>query len=93
MEAGHHCHPEVEVETRQRLVRLYQALEQVSAKRRAVLVLRDINQLEIREIAAIVQVSEATVRTRLRDGRKKLRSVLERDSFFGDARWAEEGKA
>jgi RNA polymerase sigma factor (sigma-70 family) len=70
------------LEDRQRLLRLYEALERVSVKRRAVVALHDVSGLDVSEIASITGTSEATVRTRLRDGRKKLRALLARDPEF-----------
>lgn len=64
------------LEDRRRFLRLYEALAQVSVKRRAVVALHDISELSVAEIASIVGTNEATVRTRLRDGRKKLRALL-----------------
>jgi RNA polymerase sigma-70 factor, ECF subfamily len=64
------------LEDRRRLLRLYEALSLVSVKRRAVVALHDISGLSVAEIADVVGTNEATVRTRLRDGRKKLRALL-----------------
>jgi len=70
------------LEDRRRFTRLYQSLARVSAKRRAVVALHDISGLAVSEIAKVVGASEATVRTRLRDGRKKLRALLDDDPEF-----------
>jgi len=43
---------------------------------RAVVVLRDIEEHSIAEIAEIVGAGELTVRSRLRDGRKQLSQLL-----------------
>jgi RNA polymerase sigma factor (sigma-70 family) len=71
------------LESRERARRLRAALEQVPAKRRIVVTLHDLDQLEIDEIAAIVGANPLTVRSRLRDGRRLLARVLERDPYFG----------
>jgi RNA polymerase sigma-70 factor (ECF subfamily) len=71
------------VERRERARRLRAALEQVPAKRRVVVMLHDLDQLEIDEIAAIVGANPLTVRSRLRDGRRLLARVLESDPYFG----------
>jgi RNA polymerase sigma-70 factor, ECF subfamily len=71
------------LEQRERARRLRAALERVSAKRRAVVILHDLEELEVEEIAAIVGANEGTVRSRLRDGRKRLAEELERDAYFG----------
>jgi RNA polymerase sigma factor (sigma-70 family) len=74
------------IEDHRRFMRLYQALDRVAPKRRAVVTLRDMRGLEIQEIATIMDASEATVRTRLRDGRKQLRHLLRDDPEFSLAR-------
>jgi RNA polymerase sigma factor (sigma-70 family) len=71
------------LEQRERARRLRAALERVSPKRRAVVILHDLEELEVEEIAAIVGANERTVRSRLRDGRKRLAEELERDAYFG----------
>jgi RNA polymerase sigma factor (sigma-70 family) len=71
------------LEENERAERLHRALDQLSAKRRAVVVLRDLEGLGIADIAAIVDANEATVRSRLRDARKELSSLLENDPYFG----------
>jgi RNA polymerase sigma factor (sigma-70 family) len=74
--------PESLLAAQRRLQRLYSALESVSPRRRAVVTMHDVMGLEVREIAEIVRSGEATVRTRLRDGRKQLRRVLADDNYF-----------
>lgn len=78
------------LEQRERAGRLRQALEQVSPKRRLVVVLHDLEELELEEIAAIVGANLHTVRSRLRDGRRLLAQALERDPYFGDGACSEE---
>jgi RNA polymerase sigma-70 factor (ECF subfamily) len=68
----------------ERLVRLQAALARLSPKRRAVLVLHDLEGLSIDRIAEVVGASPAAVRSRLRDGRKTLASLLSEDPYFGD---------
>jgi RNA polymerase sigma-70 factor, ECF subfamily len=74
---------ESRLEQRERLARLASALDALSEKRRAVIVLRDIEGLGIPAIAEIVGASEATVRSRLRDGRRMLAESLRADPYFG----------
>jgi RNA polymerase sigma-70 factor (ECF subfamily) len=74
-----------ELERHERFQRLASALDRLSAKRRAVVMLRDIEGLGIEEIAAIVGAGEATVRSRLRDARRDLAKLLEADPYFGAA--------
>jgi RNA polymerase sigma-70 factor (ECF subfamily) len=77
-------------ERRERVRRLREALDRVAPKRRAVVILHDLEELEIPEIAAIVGAKEATVRSRLRDGRKRLAAELQRDPYFGTDACTEE---
>lgn len=75
----------------ERVERLRGALARLSAKHRAVVVLRDLDGLGIAEIAEIVDATENTVRSRLRDGRKDLSRALKGDSYFGDGSCKENG--
>ena len=74
--------PETLLADQRKFARLYAALDRISVKGRAVVCLHDVVGLEISEIALIVSANEATVRTRLRDGRKKLRALLDNDPSF-----------
>ena len=80
------------LEQRERLARLATALDALSEKRRAVIVLRDIEGFGIAEIARIVGTNEATVRSRLRDGRRILAASIKADPYFG-AKASEEEQA
>jgi RNA polymerase sigma factor (sigma-70 family) len=68
----------------ERVHRLRHALDQLSAKRRAVVVLHDLEGLAVDEIATVVGASPVAVRSRLRDGRKMLAEILMNDPYFGD---------
>jgi RNA polymerase sigma-70 factor (ECF subfamily) len=78
--------PLSEVEAEERLRHFYRVIERISPKRRAVVLLHDISGEDIPTIAQIVGTSEATVRTRLRDGRKRLKELLEGDVYYGRVR-------
>jgi len=68
------------LEARERLQALHSALTRMSDKYRAVVVLHDLEELSVQEVAAIVDCNQLTVRSRLRDGRKQLRRLLESDA-------------
>jgi RNA polymerase sigma-70 factor, ECF subfamily len=65
------------VEARTRARQLHRGLAGMSEKYRAVVVLHDLQELSVRDIADIVSCSELTVRSRLRDGRKQLTRLLQ----------------
>lgn len=65
-----------QLEAREQARQLREVLELVSAKYRAVVILHDIEERSISEIARIVGSGELTVRSRLRDGRKQLAQLL-----------------
>jgi RNA polymerase sigma-70 factor, ECF subfamily len=62
--------------------RLYIALERLPEEKRASLILHDLEGLEASEVATISGTSEHTVRSRLRDARKKLAQLLRQDPLF-----------
>ena len=66
----------------ERNIRIWQALEQLSPKLKSVLVLFELEGLSVRQVAEIVDTKEATVRTRLRDARRRLVQILSKDSYF-----------
>ncbi|MFP6753447.1 MAG: sigma-70 family RNA polymerase sigma factor [Pirellulaceae bacterium] len=55
---------------------VHQALEQLSAEHRAVIVLREIEGCEYEQIAEILEVSLGTVRSRLHRARSEMRRLL-----------------
>jgi RNA polymerase sigma-70 factor (ECF subfamily) len=67
------------LEAREQARQVRELLEGVSDKYRAVLILHDIEERSIAEIARIVGAGELTVRSRLRDGRKQLAKLLRAD--------------
>ena len=75
---------DVELERKERITRLRHALTKLSPKRRAIVVLHDLEERSVASIAKIVDAKEATVRTRLRDGRRQLSKLLAQDPYFGD---------
>jgi RNA polymerase sigma-70 factor (ECF subfamily) len=67
------------LDERARIERLRGLLGRMSDKYRAVVVLHDLEGFTVSEISGIVAANELTVRSRLRDGRKQLRRLLELD--------------
>lgn len=64
------------LDERERAERLRELLGRLSDKHRAVVVLHDLEGFEVEVIAAIVGANTLTVRSRLRDGRRRLRRLL-----------------
>jgi RNA polymerase sigma-70 factor (ECF subfamily) len=62
--------------------RLHQVLSELPATKRAVIVLHDLEGMALREVAEVVGANERTVRSRLRDARKKLAQLLTEDPLF-----------
>ena len=62
--------------------RLHEVLEQLPASKRTVVVLADLEGLDMKQVAEIVGTNERTVRSRLRDARKKLAELLAADPLF-----------
>jgi RNA polymerase sigma-70 factor (ECF subfamily) len=63
--------PDVRIQQKQELEQAYRALEHLAPKKRIVFVLHEIQGLDIKEIASIVQAPLVTVRTRLHYARKE----------------------
>lgn len=68
---------------RERERRLRAAIDRLSPKKRAALVMRELQEMEIDEIATIVGANALTVRSRIRDGRNELAALLAQDPYFG----------
>lgn len=66
----------------ERARRLYVALDELPGDKRATLVLHDLEGLDVAQVATISSANERTVRSRLRDARKKLAELLRRDPLF-----------
>jgi|SRR5208282_705448 len=68
--------PSEALENRELRETLQQAIESLPAKYRAVLVLRDVEHLTIRETADILGITEANVKTRLSRARLQSRDII-----------------
>ncbi|HEX7480443.1 MAG TPA: RNA polymerase sigma factor [Polyangiales bacterium] len=76
--------PEQEAERHARLRALYRQLDQLSEKKRTVLVLHDFEGLSPAEIGEIVEAPVLTVRTRLFYARKELYAALATDPVLAE---------
>ena len=68
--------PAAQLEARESVAELQRALSRMSDKYRTVVVLCDLEELTVADVAQIVGSGELTVRSRLRDGRKQLGKLL-----------------
>ncbi|HEX2674296.1 MAG TPA: RNA polymerase sigma factor, partial [Polyangiaceae bacterium] len=73
---SHALLPDQQLAAREQARQLHGLLAKLSDKYRAVVILHDIEQRSIAEIAGIVDTNELTVRSRLRDGRKQLAKLV-----------------
>jgi RNA polymerase sigma-70 factor (ECF subfamily) len=64
------------------------AIEQLPARHREVLVLRDIEELDTGEVAGMLGISANAVKVRLHRARQALRTLIERDVVGSEARLA-----
>jgi len=64
------------LDERERAEKLREVLRRLSDKHRAVVVLHDLEGFDVDDIASIVGANTLTVRSRLRDGRRRLRRLL-----------------
>jgi RNA polymerase sigma-70 factor (ECF subfamily) len=78
--------PSAQLELRERARVLQAGLSRLSELQRAVVVLHDLEELEIAQVASIVDCNVLTARSRLRDARKQLRKWIEADPKFS---WGE----
>ena len=65
-----------EVEARERAEQLWRAIDSLSEKLRIVVVLASIEGHDIKEVAALLELPEGTVKSRLFDARRRLKEEL-----------------
>lgn len=71
---------EAVLETHEEVTRVRRAIAQLDDDRRTVLVLRDIEGLDYKEIAEVLEIPRGTVRSRLHRARSDLHAILEKTS-------------
>jgi RNA polymerase sigma-70 factor (ECF subfamily) len=74
------AHPGEMADRHERIEQLHTAVEGLSPMHRAVIVLREVEDLSYEEIAEDLGISIGTVMSRLHNARKKLRILLEEDA-------------
>ncbi len=70
-------HPEQAMQVRQTRAFVVDALDQVPMKRRAVLVMHDIDQVSMRDVASVLGIPVFTAYSRLRKARMEFRAAAE----------------
>ncbi len=69
---------QVHVESRERREMVHRALQQISPDLREAVILRDLQDMDYREIAQVLKVPEGTVKSRINRGRAELARLLQR---------------
>ena len=61
--------------------RIQNALKQISPELREAVILRDLEDLDYKEVAQVLRVPEGTVKSRISRGRAELARILQREGF------------
>ena len=70
--------PDARVQSREAGEKVHQALQKLSPELREAVILRDLQDMDYREIAAVLKVPEGTVKSRINRGRAELARLLQR---------------
>jgi RNA polymerase sigma-70 factor (ECF subfamily) len=70
--------PEAHLEAREAREQVHRALQRLSPELREAVILRDLQDMDYREIAVVLQVPEGTVKSRINRGRTELAHLLTR---------------
>jgi len=70
--------PDARVQSREAKEAVHQALQKLSPELREAVILRDLQDMDYREIAAVLKVPEGTVKSRINRGRAELARLLQR---------------
>lgn len=70
--------PDAEAQSREAGQAVHQALQKLSPELREAVILRDLQDMDYREIAAVLRVPEGTVKSRINRGRTELARLLQR---------------
>ncbi|MEE2635739.1 MAG: RNA polymerase sigma factor, partial [Acidobacteriota bacterium] len=81
--------PEANLLTKERRVRLENAIEQLPLRQRTAIILSHFEGRPTREVSTIMGLNESTVRVHLFRAIRKLRGLLDRDSWIGQSRVAQ----
>ena len=70
--------PDSRVQSREAGETVHHALQKLSPELREAVILRDLQDMDYREIAAVLRVPEGTVKSRINRGRAELARLLQR---------------
>jgi RNA polymerase sigma-70 factor, ECF subfamily len=70
--------PDARVQSRETSETVHEALQKLSPELREAVILRDLRDMDYREIAAVLKVPEGTVKSRINRGRAELARLLQR---------------
>ena len=70
--------PDAQVQRRETSETVHQALQKLSPELREAVILRDLQDMDYREIATVLKVPEGTVKSRINRGRAELARLLQR---------------
>jgi len=70
--------PQLHVESRERREMVHRALQEISPDLREAVILRDLQDMDYKEIAQVLEIPEGTVKSRISRGRAELARLLER---------------
>ena len=70
--------PDARVQSRETRESVHQALQKLSPELREAVILRDLQDMDYREIATVLRVPEGTVKSRINRGRAELARLLQR---------------
>ncbi|HZQ22403.1 MAG TPA: sigma-70 family RNA polymerase sigma factor [Terriglobales bacterium] len=73
-----HLPPDARVQSREAGETVHQALQKLSPELREAVILRDLQDMDYREIAMVLRVPEGTVKSRINRGRGELARLLQR---------------
>jgi RNA polymerase sigma-70 factor (ECF subfamily) len=72
------AHPDARVQSRETQEAVQQALQKLSPELREAVILRDLQDMDYKEIATVLKVPEGTVKSRINRGRAELARLLQR---------------
>jgi RNA polymerase sigma-70 factor (ECF subfamily) len=70
--------PDARVQSRETGETVHRALQKLSPELREAVILRDLQDMDYRDIAAVLKVPEGTVKSRINRGRAELARLLQR---------------